>query len=101
MFLLLTGGRRAGKTWVCQKVVETLRKHRYHPAGVITLPISCGDKELGLEAMDVETSERWVLSRANQAMGGPRVGRHSFDKHGLAKAVTTLRKAITKGCDLL
>lgn len=101
MFILLTGQKKVGKTEICRKVVKTVFKHGYRPRGIITLPLYNGDVEIGLEALNVENFEKWVLSRTDKDLGGPKVGQHSFDREGLAKAVTTLREAIRKGCDLL
>ena len=100
--VLLTGDIQVGKTTVCQGVVELARRWGYNPKGLLTPPIFAEDgTKVGIELVDIESGERRVLARAGCDLGGPQVGRYSFDAEALAWGRSILDRAIGAGCDLL
>lgn len=100
--ILLTGRRGVGKTTVCQAVAELARRWGHQPAGVISLALYDSHRaKVGLEVVDVGSSECWLLARSDRELGGPRVGPYSFDPAALARALKVLRRATSAGCDLL
>lgn len=100
--VLLTGDIQVGKTTVCQGVVELARRWGYHPKGLLTPPIFDEDgAKMGIELVDIDSGERRVLARAGCDLGGPQVGRYSFDAEALAWGRSILDRAIGAGCDLL
>lgn len=100
--MLLAGQRGVGKTTVCQRLVEIASQQGYRLAGVFTpaLFAQSGDK-VGFEAVDAVSGERRVLAQAYNDLGGPRVGRYSFDLTSLNWACDLLQRAFATGCDLL
>ncbi len=123
--VLLTGDIQVGKTTVCRGVVELARRWGYKPKGLLTPPILDEDgakvasclpykctknlsvrqgrqlAKVGIELVDIDSGERRLLARANHDLGGPQVGRYSFDAKALAWGQSILDKAIRVGCDLL
>ena len=100
--VLLTGDIQVGKTTVCRGVVELARRWGYKPKGLLTPPIFDEDgAKVGIELVDIDSGERRVLARAGHDLGGPQVGRYSFDAEALAWGQSILDKAIRAGCDLL
>ena len=102
MNVLLTGERQAGKTTVCEQVVELARGLGYQPAGLLS-PALLGEDgfPVAYQALMVADGEGRLLAQADNDLGGPRTARYSFDADALSWAVARLREAISQGCDLL
>jgi len=100
--MLLAGQRGVGKTTVCQRLVEIASRRGYRLAGVLTPGLfDQSGAKVGFEAVDAGSGERRVLARANSHLGGPRIGRYSFDLTSLNWASDLLQRALAEGCDLL
>ncbi len=102
MNVLLTGQRQVGKTTVCKQVAELARGLDYDPAGVLALALFDEDGlPVAYHALMVSDGEQRLLARANGNLGGPRTGRYSFDADVFSWVIGKLRRAISRGCDLL
>jgi len=100
--MLLTGQPGVGKTTVCQRLVEIASRQGYRLAGVLTPALfDQSGAKAGFEVVDVGSGERRVLARADSDLGGPRIGRYSFDLPSLIWACDLLQRALASGCDLL
>ncbi|HAL61274.1 MAG TPA: hypothetical protein DCP08_02580 [Chloroflexi bacterium] len=100
--MLLAGQRGVGKTTVCQRLVEIASRQGYRLAGVLTPALfDQSGAKVGFEVVDAGSGERRVLARADSDLGGPRIGRYSFDLNSLSWACDLLQRALASGCDLL
>ncbi len=100
--MLLAGQRGVGKTTVCQRLVGIASRQGYRLAGVLTPALfDQSGAKAGFEVVDAGSGERRVLARANSDLGGPRIGRYSFDLTSLSWACDLLQRALASGCDLL
>lgn len=100
--MLLTGQRGVGKTTACQRLVEIASQRGYRVAGVLTPALfDQSGAKVGFEAVDAKSGERRVLARAHGDLGGPQIGRYSFDLTSLNWASHLLQRALATGCDLL
>lgn len=98
---VITGGIGVGKTTVCRRVVDLARERGHTVAGLLTPAIldEDGDK-IGIAALDLETGEQRELARVWAELGGPRMGKYSFDAEALQWACGVLDRAAAEGCDL-
>lgn len=100
--MLLAGQRGVGKTTVCQRIVEIASRQGYRLAGVLTPALfDQSGAKVGFEAADAGSGERRVLARSDSDLGGPRIGRYSFDLTSLGWACDLLQRALASACDLL
>jgi len=102
MNVLLTGQRQVGKTTVCKQVAELARGLGWDPAGLLSPALLDEDGlPVAYHALMVSDGEQRLLARADGDLGGPRIGRYSFDANVLSWVIGELRRAISQGCDLL
>lgn len=100
--MLLAGQRGVGKTTTCQRLVEIASRQGYRVSGVLAPALfDQSGAKVGFEAVDVGSGERRILARADSDLGGPRIGRYSFDLTSLSWACDLLQRAFATGCDLL
>lgn len=82
---ILTGLIAVGKTSLCWRLVERLRELGGRAYGVLELAV-LGDagQKAGVALLDIDSNEVRTLARSDRDLGGPRVGRFSFDSEILA-----------------
>jgi nucleoside-triphosphatase THEP1 len=97
--ILLTGKREAGKTHLCQRVVEGTRSRGYACAGVLSRPLIQDGEKVGIILVDVASREERLLATADQVPGEVRWGRYSFVSSTLTWGAELLFRATP--CDLL
>ncbi|MFB0547144.1 MAG: nucleoside-triphosphatase [Anaerolineae bacterium] len=99
--VLLTGQAGAGKTAVCQRVVDLARQRGYLCGGLLTPAVL--DREgvkVGIEALDPLSGERWPLARTDQDLDGPQVGSYHLSATALKRCLAAIERAAEQ-CDLL
>jgi len=74
MVIIVTGDIGAGKTTVCQKVIELARDQGYTCGGILTFK----DPDETLTVLDIRTGEREILASTHKAFDGPRTPKYSF-----------------------
>jgi nucleoside-triphosphatase THEP1 len=97
--VLLTGERETGKTHLCQRVVEEARLRGYACAGVLSRALFEGGEKVGINLVDVASSEERPLATADQVPDRVRWGRYRFIPSTLAWGAELLCGATP--CDLL
>ncbi len=80
MNVIVTGDVCAGKTTVCNKVIDALRKSGFSCGGIITLKIPNDS----LAVMDIQSGEAVTLAIPGDKYGGPLVPKFTFDPEGIA-----------------
>jgi nucleoside-triphosphatase THEP1 len=94
--VLVTGDRGAGKTTLCLKAAEALRRHGTTCGGV-ACPKACDQagRIVGIEVLDLaqEPPARRILARTNRALAGPSTGAYHFSKTGLKFGERALARA--------
>lgn len=101
MDILLSGEIQMGKTTVCLRVAEQFCRLGYQPGGVVTPAVFEEDVKVGIRVVDLQGGEKMTLARADRKLGGPRVGRYSFDSAALRLGSRAIKRAVASGCDLL
>jgi nucleoside-triphosphatase THEP1 len=94
--LLVSGPRGVGKSVVCRRTAENLRREGWSVAGVIT---EVEDTRRFL--VDLATGERRLLAAEGDALEGPVWGRYAFCQAGLDWGNTVIAQAISAGADLV
>lgn len=98
---LVTGRIGVGKTTVCQRVVELARERGYSVGGLLTPPIFGQDgSKVGIAIVDVQRGARRTLALVGEDLGGPLLGKYSFDAEALRWGCEVLDRASREGCDL-
>jgi len=98
---LVSGAIGAGKTTVCQKVVEAARARGFACGGLLTPPLIEDGRKVGIVGVDLGSGERRVLARTDHDLGGPCVGCYHFTADAFAWANAVIASAVEAGCDLL
>ena len=98
---LMTGPIGAGKTTVCQRVVDLVRKRGFSVGGIVTPAIydQSGEKT-GIAIIDLGTTERRVLAHLDHGQPGLKVGKYRFDPMVLQWGREALDRAAAGGRDL-
>lgn len=98
---LLTGPVGVGKTTVAGRVIEEASQRGRVCGGLLT-PALLDDQgqKVGIWGLDLLTGERRVLARTEGDLGGPGVGRYSFEAGAMEWALDVLDSALGQ-CDLL
>lgn len=71
--ILISGSRGAGKTTLCQQVIELARSQGWNVSGILTLGDYVDGEKVSLYAQDVRTGERRLLARRSYG------GRYRWD----------------------
>jgi len=79
MVIIVTGDIGAGKTTVCQKVIELARDRGYTCGGILTFK----DPDESLTILDIQTEEREILASTDKDFGGPQTPKYSFSPEGI------------------
>lgn len=98
---LVSGAIGAGKTTVCQKVVEAARARGFACGGLLTPALIEDGRKVGIVGVDLGSGERRVLARTDHDLGGPCVGCYHFTADAFAWANAVIASAVEAGCDLL
>ncbi|KPL72029.1 hypothetical protein ADN00_16205 [Ornatilinea apprima] len=98
--LIITGWRGAGKTSLCQMVVEQARQRGWDVAGVISLPVLEKSVKTGIEIIAIRSNERRLLARST-ALANTTLQTHAwaFDPVNMQWGNEILKSAVP--CDLL
>lgn len=98
---LVSGEIGAGKTTVCQKVVEAARARGFTCGGLLTPALLEEGCKVGILGVNLTGDERRVLARKDRDLGGPRVGCYHFTADAFPWANAVIDSAIKARCDLL
>lgn len=97
---LITGGRGAGKTRFCTRLVEKARQLNLDIAGVLSPPVFQGDTKTGIEIEALQTGERRLLAvKRIDGSNAISTQRWTFDDKVLKWGNAILAKALP--CQLL
>lgn len=99
MRILLTGKVGIGKTTVCEKVIEEMRKRGYSCCGVLTPEVRKNCKRAGFAVLDIASGEKKILANLDGSKfnGYYQCGKYFFD----IEAVKFGEKALDKKGDLI
>ncbi|MCR4407944.1 MAG: nucleoside-triphosphatase [Anaerolineae bacterium] len=98
---LVSGEIGAGKTTICQKVVESARTRGVTCGGLSTPALVEHGRKVGIVGVDLRSGERRVMARIDRDLGGPRVGCYYFMADAFPWANAVIASAVEAGCDLL
>ena len=98
---LLSGEIGAGKTTVCQRVVNLARSRGYACGGLLTPALIEDGRKVGIVGVDLGSGGRRVMARTDRDLGGPCVGCYHFTADAFAWANAVIASAVEAGCDLL
>ena len=93
MVIIITGALGVGKTEVCRKLIEVVRKQGHTCGGILTY--KSADKSLVIE--DIQTGERETLASINDIFHGPRTPKYFFNLAGIdfgLRAISTASSTI-------
>jgi len=89
--IIVTGRVGAGKTTVCEKVVELAGSRGYSCGGILTP--KAPDK--GIIIVDVQTGESKVLASINNIYQGPHTGRYFFNPEAIEFGNKAIDRAVS------
>jgi len=98
---LLSGEIGAGKTTVCQRVVNLARSRGYACGGLLTPALIEDGRKVGIVGVDLGSGGRRVMARIDRDLGGPCVGCYHFTADAFAWANAIIASAVKANCDLL
>lgn len=101
IFALVSGEIGAGKTTICQKVVDSARTRGFTCGGLLTPALIEHGRKVGIGGVDLLSGERRVMARIDRDLGGPRVGCYYFAADAFPWANAVIASAVNSGCDLL
>ncbi|MDY7039356.1 MAG: nucleoside-triphosphatase [Chloroflexota bacterium] len=102
MLIALLGGEiGAGKTTVCQQVVNLARERGFVCGGLLTPALVENGHKVGIIGADLSNGERRVLARTDRDLGGSRVGCYHFTADAFDWANALIASTVAAGCDLL
>lgn len=97
---ILTGGRGAGKTQLCTRLVQGLKAAGLDVAGILSPGIFVNGEKAGIQALDIRSGETRLLARlAAFPQPNSPTPRWSFDSHAMQWAEAVLLSS--PPCDLL
>lgn len=102
MIVLLSGDRGVGKSTVCQKFVEWVRRRGKTVGGVVA-PARHDElgRKTGIDLMDVSTGETRGLASTEDDLEGPKVGPYSMDARVLQWGLAAILEAIQSQKDVV
>lgn len=90
--VLLTGGRRAGKTTLLLAVREAALRAGLSAGGMLSLARFDGENKVGIDVLDVASGARHPLAIASAEPRGPiHTGHYTFDADGMAAGLEFAR----------
>lgn len=98
---LVSGEIGAGKTTICQKVVDSARTRGFTCGGLLTPALIEHGRKVGIGGVDLLSGERKVMARIDRDLGGPCVGCYHFTTDAFAWANAIIASAVEASCDLL
>lgn len=85
VILLVTGGRRVGKTTLLLAVREAAQRAGLSVGGMLSPARFDGEEKVGIDVLDVASGARHSLATASEKPRGPiHTGRYTFDADGVA-----------------
>ena len=90
MVIVVTGAIGIGKTTVCEKLIETVRRQGHSCGGVI----SCKVQNEDIVIKDVQTGEIRALASTSSIYQGPRTAKYCFNPEGIAFGVQAIDRGI-------
>jgi nucleoside-triphosphatase THEP1 len=97
---IVTGEQGSGKTTFCQALIRQAQKVGWQIAGVLSPPVFKGDEKVGIDIVDLSTSQRKGLANLREEGGdGPQTIRWAFNGDVLAWGNDVLGNV--PSCDLL
>lgn len=97
---LLIGDRQAGKTSVCQRLVQAARARGLRVGGIIAPAVYNGRECVGYRVIDLTTGRSATLATL-AGPGAEQVGRFHFTAEGLTLGRTALNEAAGSPLDLV
>jgi nucleoside-triphosphatase len=98
LLFLITGGRGAGKTTFCDRLVQSAREAGWKPAGLLSRPVFEGEQRAAIQAEDMRSGESRTLGvRSDDPTPG--LKHWQFDPAALEWGSQVL--AASTPCDLL
>lgn len=97
--VILTGAPGTGKTTACRQLVDQARDLGLDCAGIVCPSRVIEEVKVGIDVVDVRTSERRRLADVDELPGAVRMGPYRFDEDAIAWGVARLGRACP--CDLL
>jgi nucleoside-triphosphatase len=94
LLFIVTGGRGAGKTTFCTRMVHAAQEAGWHTAGLITHAVYSGQQRSAIEVEDIATGQ--VRTLAVRSLDDPTPGTREwkFDPNALAWGNTVLKASI-------
>lgn len=89
VLIIVTGIIGVGKTTVCRKLIEPVRRHGHSCGGILTYTAS--EETIIIE--DIQTGEKETLASTKRIYAGPHTPRYSFSPKGIDFGI----RAIDKG----
>jgi len=90
MVIIITGAIGIGKTAVCEQVIRIIRSSGYSCGGILTHKAT----DESLIVLDIQTGENAILASADNAFGGPRTPRYSFNPEAIRFGIGAISKGI-------
>jgi len=89
LVIIITGALGVGKTEVCRKLIEVVRRQGHACSGVLTY--KSADESLVIE--DVQTGKRETLASINDIYHGPRTPKYFFNPAGITLGLRAIDNA--------
>lgn len=97
---VISGGRGAGKTSLCQRQVQAARQEGWDVAGLLSPARFAGGQKTGIEAEDLRSGQRRLLASClDGELQGMRLGPWTFSQETLEWGNRVI--AVAAPCDLL
>ena len=95
MSIIITGAIGIGKTTVCRKLIEVVRREGYTCSGILTY--KSAEKSIIIE--DIQTSDRETLASTTNLYRGPHTPKYFFNPEGIAFGIRAIDRGVAS--DLL
>jgi len=91
MIIIITGYIGIGKTTVCHKLTEIIRKQGYSCGGILSYKNT--DDSITIES--IASGETEILASTSKKYGGPSTPRYYFNTEGIAFGIREIEKAVS------